>query len=118
MPVRIQRQGSALLAALATGQAAALLRLLDTRPIRNLGLSSYSLYLIHAPIVVVVYEKVGAGRVAPGVPAFLVSLVLTLPLSMDLAWLFAAVFEIPFQRRRSSFWAARRPRAQAEGAPG
>jgi peptidoglycan/LPS O-acetylase OafA/YrhL len=107
-----------LLAALATGQAAPLLRLLETRPIRNLGRSSYSLYLIHAPIVVVVYEKIVAGRVAPGVPAFLVSLVLTLPLSIVLARLFAAVFEIPFQRRRSSFWAARRPRAQAEGAPG
>ena len=33
-----------------------LLRLLDTRPVRNLGSSSYSLYLTHGPIVVVVYE--------------------------------------------------------------
>lgn len=107
-----------LLAGLATGQAAPLLRLLDTRPIRNLGLSSYSLYLIHAPIVVVVYEKIVAGRVAPGVPAFLVSLVLTLPLSIVLARLFAAVFEIPFQRRRSSSWAVRRQQPRAEGAPG
>ncbi len=107
-----------LLAALATGQAVPLLRLLGTRPIRNLGLSSYSLYLIHAPIVVVVYDKIVAGRVAPGVPAFLVSLVLTLPLSIVLARLFAAVFEIPFQRRRSFFWAAQRPQAQAGGAPG
>ena len=30
------------------------------RPIRNLGLSSYSLYLTHGPIVVVVYEKIVA----------------------------------------------------------
>jgi peptidoglycan/LPS O-acetylase OafA/YrhL len=91
-----------LLAGLATGQPAPLLRLLDTRPIRDLGLSSYSLYLIHAPVVVVVYEKIVAGRVAPGVPAFLVSLVLTLPLSIVLARLFASVFEIPFLRRRGS----------------
>jgi peptidoglycan/LPS O-acetylase OafA/YrhL len=107
-----------LLAGLATGQPAPLLRLLDTRPIRNLGLSSYSLYLIHAPIVVVVYEKIVAGRVAPGVPAFLVSLVLTLPLSIVLARLFASVFEVPFLRHRSSTWAVRRQQPRAEGAPG
>jgi peptidoglycan/LPS O-acetylase OafA/YrhL len=106
------------LAGLATGHPAPLLRLLDTRPIRNLGLSSYSLYLIHAPIVVVVYEKIVAGRVAPGVPAFLVTLVLALPLSIVLARLFASVFEIPFLRQRSSSRAVRRQRARAEGAPG
>ena len=59
-----------LLAGLATGRPAPLLRLLDARPIHNLGLSSYSLYLTHAPIVVVVYELIVAGRVAQGVPAF------------------------------------------------
>jgi peptidoglycan/LPS O-acetylase OafA/YrhL len=107
-----------LLAGLATGQPAPLLRLLNTRPIRNLGLSSYSLYLIHAPIVVVVYEKVVAGRVAGGVPAFLVSLVLTLPVSIVLARLFASVFEAPFLGHRSSSWAVRRPPARAAGAPG
>ena len=107
-----------LLAGLATGHPAPLLRLLDTRPIRSLGLSSYSLYLIHAPIVVVVYEKIVAGRVSPGVPAFLVSLVLTLPLSIVLARLFASVFEIPFLRHRSSSWALRRQQARAAGATG
>ena len=42
------------------------LRLLDARPMRNLGLSSYSLYLTHGPIVVVVYERswpAGSARV-------------------------------------------------------
>jgi peptidoglycan/LPS O-acetylase OafA/YrhL len=106
-----------LLGGLATGQAAPLLRLLDTRPIRSLGLCSYSLYLIHAPIVVVVYEKIVVGRVAPGVPAFLVSLVLTLPLSIVLAQLFASVFETPFLRHRSSFWVLRRQPGRAEGVP-
>src|SRR3954470_3257475 len=68
-----------LLAGLATGHPAPLLRLLDARPIRNLGASSYSLYLTHGPIVVVVYEKIVAGRVRPGVPAFVVSLALVVP---------------------------------------
>ncbi len=51
-----------LLAALATGRPAPLLRLLDSRPLRSLGSSSYSLYLTHAPIVIIVYEKIVAGR--------------------------------------------------------
>src|SRR5438128_2485589 len=43
-----------LLVAVATRQPAPLVRFLDTRPIRSLGSFSYSLYLTHAPIVVVV----------------------------------------------------------------
>lgn len=89
-----------LLIGLATGHPAALLRVLDTRPLRRLGASSYSLYLTHGPIVVVVCEKVVAGRVAPGVPAFLVSLALVLPLTIAFARLFASAFEAPFRRRR------------------
>ncbi|HEY2638093.1 MAG TPA: hypothetical protein VGI54_11925, partial [Solirubrobacteraceae bacterium] len=89
-----------LLAALVTGHPARLLRFLDSRPIRNLGLASYSLYLIHGPIVVVVYEKVVAGRVGHGVPSFLLAVVLIVPLSIGSARAFAAVFEIPFQRHR------------------
>ena len=56
---------------------------------RNLGLSSYSLYLTHGPIVVVVYELVVAGRVRQGAPAFLVSLALVLPLTIVFARAFA-----------------------------
>jgi peptidoglycan/LPS O-acetylase OafA/YrhL len=89
-----------LLAGLVSGRPAPLLRLLDARPIRGLGASSYSLYLTHGPIVVVVYEKVVAGRVRQGVPAFVVSLALVLPLTIAFARVFARVFEIPFRRRR------------------
>jgi peptidoglycan/LPS O-acetylase OafA/YrhL len=92
-----------LLAGLATGHPAPLLRLLDTRPLRSLGLSSYSLYLTHGPIVVVVYELIVAGHVRQGAPAFLVTLALVLPLTILFARGFAAVFETPFRRQRS--WA-------------
>ena len=91
-----------LLAGLATGQPAWLLRLLDTRPLRTLGWSSYSLYLTHGPIVVVVYEKIVAGRVSPGVPAFLVSLALVVPLTIAFARVFASVFEAPFRSSRGT----------------
>jgi peptidoglycan/LPS O-acetylase OafA/YrhL len=91
------------LAGLATGHPAPLLRVLDTRPLRNLGSSSYSLYLTHGPIVVVAYEEVVAGRVRQGVPAFVVSLALVMPLTIVFARLFASVFEIPLRQHRS--WA-------------
>jgi peptidoglycan/LPS O-acetylase OafA/YrhL len=101
-----------LLAAVATGRPRPLVRLLHTRPMRSLGSFSYSLYLIHAPIVVVVAEKVVAGRVTPGVPAFLAVLGIAVPCSIVAARLFAMVFEIPFQRHRGwkAVWAVARAR--------
>ena len=104
-----------LLAGLATGRPGFLLRVLDARPIRNLGLSSYSLYLTHGPIVVVVYEEIVAGRVHQGVPAFLVTLALALPLTLLFARVFASVFEAPFLRERWS-WSVRL--RAAYGVPG
>ena len=92
-----------LLAGLATGRPGFLLRVLDATPLRNLGLSSYSLYLTHGPIVVVVYEEIVAGRVHQGVPAFLVTLALALPLTILFARVFASVFEAPFLRERWSW---------------
>jgi peptidoglycan/LPS O-acetylase OafA/YrhL len=89
-----------LLAALATGHPARLLRMLDARPLRSLGASSYSLYLTHAPIVIIVYELIVAGRISQGVPAFLVSLALAVPLAIVFARVFASAFETPFRRRR------------------
>ncbi len=90
-----------LLAAVVTERPAPLVRLLDTRPVRRLGSFSYSLYLTHAPIVIVVYDFLVAGRVAPGVPSFLLSVAIIVPAAIGFAWLFGSVFELPFQRHRS-----------------
>jgi peptidoglycan/LPS O-acetylase OafA/YrhL len=87
-----------LLVGLATGHPTPLLRLVDTRPLRNLGSSSYSLYLTHGPIVVVIYERFVAGRVRHGVPAFRVALAVVLPVTIVFARVFAAVLETPFRR--------------------
>ena len=106
-----------LLAGLATGHPAPLLRLLDTRPLRSLGESSYSLYLTHAPIVVLVYEKIVAGRVAQGVPAFVVTLALVLPLTIVFARVFASVFETRFRSRPARSVAARRQDPRVEQVP-
>jgi peptidoglycan/LPS O-acetylase OafA/YrhL len=92
-----------LFAALATGRPKSLVRLLDTGPMRTLGSMSYSLYLTHLPIVTVVCEVVLAGRIRTGVPSFLLSLAIVIPATLIFGRMFAAVFEIPFQRHRG--WA-------------
>ena len=83
-------------------------RFLDTRPIRNLGLSSYSLYLTHGPIVVLVYDEVVSKRFAHGSTAFLLTFVLAVPLTIAFARVFAALFEHPFLGRRAWSWPVRR----------
>ncbi|MGW4914096.1 acyltransferase family protein [Streptomyces sp. NPDC004270] len=90
-----------LLAGVATGRPALLLRLLTTRPIRRLGDFSYSLYLIHLPIVMVVIRRVAPHFVSPGLPTFWFTLALALPVSVLGAWLFSRIFEMPFKRNRS-----------------
>ena len=107
-----------LLAALATGRPARLLRLLDARPLRALGDSSYSLYLTHAPIVAVVSGLIVAGRVSPGVPTFLVSLALVLPLTIMFARVFASVFERRLRQPRSLVRPARPEPARVAGVAG
>ena len=75
-------------------------------PAARLGSFSYSLYLVHAPIVVATYHLIVADRLGHGVAAFAVTLGISVPLSIAFAWGFATIFEIPFQRHRS--WAALR----------
>ena len=64
-------------------------RMLDSAPLRSLGSFSYSLYLIHLPIVMVVGRKLGQ--------SFWITLAVGLPLSVLCAWIFAKVFERPFR---------------------
>jgi peptidoglycan/LPS O-acetylase OafA/YrhL len=101
------------LVAVATGQAGLFGRLFDSRPLRRLGATSYSLYLTHGPIVIALYYGVLEGRVDQGVPMFLVLTAVAIPLTIGFARIFGAAFEIPFQRRRS--WAALR--AARSGTP-
>lgn len=89
------------LAAVATGKPAFLVRLLSTRPVRGLGNFSYSLYLIHLPIVLVVIRRIAPHFASPGLPAFVFTLALGLPVSLCGAWLFSKIFELPFKENRS-----------------
>jgi peptidoglycan/LPS O-acetylase OafA/YrhL len=95
-----------LLAAVATSRPRFVVRFLDSLLPRSLGSCSYSLYLTHMPIVIAVSYGLVRGRVATGTPTFFVLAAILLPVTVCFARLFAAVFELPFQRHRG--WIALR----------
>jgi len=88
------------LAAIATSRPRPVVRFLDSLLPRSLGSCSYSLYLTHMPIVIAVSYGLVLGRVATGTPTFFVLAAILLPVTVCFARLFAAVFELPFQRHR------------------
>jgi peptidoglycan/LPS O-acetylase OafA/YrhL len=88
------------LTGVATSRPRFVVRLLNSRIPRSLGSCSYSLYLTHLPIVIAVSYGLVQGHVAAGTPMFLVLAAILLPVTVCFARMFAAVFEIPFQRHR------------------
>jgi peptidoglycan/LPS O-acetylase OafA/YrhL len=88
------------LAAIATSRPRPVIRFLDGRLPRSLGACSYSLYLTHMPIVIAVSYGLVRGRVTSGTPTFFVLAAILLPVTVCFSRLFAAVFELPFQRHR------------------
>jgi peptidoglycan/LPS O-acetylase OafA/YrhL len=90
-----------LILAVATGRVTALTRLLSSRPLHQLGRISYSLYLIHLPILTVLAKKVAPHVVDRGPHTYAFVALAGVPLSVLVAWLFAHLFELPFQRHRS-----------------
>ena len=65
---------------------------------------------MHLPIVVVVSRTLTRHDLVPrGLPLFLVTLAVAVPLALGFARLFAAVFEIPFQRHRGWPYPSRDP---------
>jgi peptidoglycan/LPS O-acetylase OafA/YrhL len=93
-----------LLAGVAVGTPSPLVRILESSPLQRLGACSYSLYLTHSPIVVTVHHVLRELGVGSGMPIFIVTLAIGVPLAVVFAMSFASLFEIPFQRHRS--WAA------------
>ena len=90
-----------LIMSVAVGTAVPLRRLLGTKPMRSLGSFSYSLYLVHLPIVMIISRKLAMPYAGRGVGAFWLTLSLSLALSIPFAWGFSRLFELPFQRYRS-----------------
>ena len=88
-----------LLACVAKGRPRLLVAALESRPVRGLGVFSYSLYLIHAPIVVFLYALIVAPISESGLQAFTLMLLLAVPACRRGEGI-RDVFELPFQRRR------------------
>jgi peptidoglycan/LPS O-acetylase OafA/YrhL len=111
------------LTAVATARPRFIVRLLDSRLPRNLGSCSYSLYLTHEPIVIAVSYGLVLGHVRSGAPMFFVLVAILLPLTVCFARMFAAIFELPFQRHRGwialrqAMWTRLRQLRPDEGAP-
>jgi peptidoglycan/LPS O-acetylase OafA/YrhL len=82
-----------------TGAAPGLLaRLFTSRPLARMGKFSYSLYLIHFPIIAVFYHALYT-HVSPEA-TFLILLLGVAPLTVGLAYLFHCLVERPFVSRR------------------
>jgi peptidoglycan/LPS O-acetylase OafA/YrhL len=71
------------------------------RPLRLLGQFSYSIYLIHAPILGIVYLFVVSPLKVPPLSAFLLTLGFGVPAALGFAYGFFWLFERPFLTIRS-----------------
>ena len=88
------------LTTVATSRPRFVVRFLNSRMPRSLGSCSYSLYLTHEPIIIAVSYGLVRGRITSGAPMFFVLVAILLPITVCFARMFAAVFELPFQRHR------------------
>ena len=112
------------LAALARGGAGAVERLLQRRPLMSVGRYSYSLYLIHGPLLLAVWVFLIHPMHLASNAEFLVMLGVCVPVCLAAAYGFFLLFERPFLRKRSfaalvpARWSAWRPRREVEPATG
>ena len=113
-----------LLAVMYAGGFAPLRRVLTTRTALWLGLFSYSIYLIHDPIIGVLDKYAfGPMHLSP-LATFTVTLVLGLPVILALCYGFHLLFEAPFLRQRGlsalrtmplvQIWTRKRPAVRVE----
>lgn len=78
-----------------TGPVALIVGLLECRSVVALGTFSYSLYLIHAPLLALVFSAVSLTHV-PAVLSFLLCEAVGVPICVGCAYVFHLAFERPF----------------------
>ena len=86
--------------AIGQGQSSFLVRFFEHRVSETLGRFSYSLYLLHYPLLAAVSVSLRELRVA-GLPLF-VALLAAVPLVLGICFAFYALFEKPYLRARGS----------------
>jgi peptidoglycan/LPS O-acetylase OafA/YrhL len=82
-----------LLAAVASRRPARTIRTLHCRPLRALGGFSYSLYLVHMPLVALVSTLIAVPLAVSRPAVFAITVALAVPLCLLAARVFAALFE-------------------------
>jgi peptidoglycan/LPS O-acetylase OafA/YrhL len=91
-----------LMAAMFGGGLPRLRRVLSCRVALTLGLFSYSIYLLHGPLVTLLYGKVFGPLHLAAVPTFALLVVVGVPVILTVCYAFHFVFEAPFLRRRDA----------------
>jgi peptidoglycan/LPS O-acetylase OafA/YrhL len=89
-----------LLAGLAVPGRSRLRDVLGGRLLRGAGRFSYSIYLVHAPLLALVWRFVVVPRHLQPTAAFVVFACVGAPVAVGGAWLFSRIFEEPFVRHR------------------
>jgi peptidoglycan/LPS O-acetylase OafA/YrhL len=102
---------ASLLGVLSCGGAPVAQRALGSRIGRRSGLFSYSIYLVHAPVLALMVSFIVRPLELPPLVGFGALLVLGLPIILAFAYGFHLVFEAPFIRHRSWDALGLRPRA-------
>ena len=100
-------------------------RLLESKPLQQLGAFSYSTYLIHQPIIVVA-DIFLRHRGIHGTPLLLIQFAVVAPLTIACGYGFYLLVERPFMRLKSMKWpkitppgtAATAPMSPADASPG
>jgi peptidoglycan/LPS O-acetylase OafA/YrhL len=95
---------AALIAALAMERTPGVAALLGSRTLAGVGAYSYSIYLIHAPLLWLVWHYLVSPLDLAPVARLGVLLVVVTPVALVASWAFYRAFERPFLKRRS--WAA------------
>jgi peptidoglycan/LPS O-acetylase OafA/YrhL len=90
-----------LIAALTLGRLPALRWLLASRPMRGVGLFSYTVYLVHLPVLWLVWHFVVEPNVTGSIARFTLLAALTVPAVLAFSYLFSLVFERPFLTHRT-----------------
>jgi len=93
-------------------------RVLESKPLQTLGSFSYSTYLIHQPILVLV-DIFLRHRGVQGTPLLLIQFAVTAPLAIACSYGFYRLVERPFMRlRRRPGKAATAPASPSDASPG
>ena len=74
--------------------------ILQWGPLYLVGTFSYSLYLLHAPVIQIVWQWVIRPLHLSGLAAFVTLVAIALPACIAMAWMFFLVFERPFMSSR------------------